>query len=142
MDRGQNSAQEAHAGIDNGHANVTPSVKASFNHHIGYPEVHGTASVHPPASVIEIIFLDRRVMGFPCASIRKDEGIPFYMGDFSNVRDCCEVHALESAVVGADVQALVFKSPIGSGCVNEPGAKVVGEKVQGGRYVPMGAVAR
>ena len=38
------------------------------------------------------------------------------------------------------MQALVFKSSVGPGSVLEPGAKLVGVNVAGGRYVPAGAV--
>jgi carbonic anhydrase/acetyltransferase-like protein (isoleucine patch superfamily) len=132
--------------------------------------------------VIGSVYLGKRVMVSPCASVRGDEGTPIYIGDNSNVQDCCVLHALETweaghevsknlftvngkkyavylgknvsmahqsqvhgpAVVGNHVfvgmQALVFKSVIGSNCVIEPGAKVVGVKVADGHYVPMGTV--
>jgi carbonic anhydrase/acetyltransferase-like protein (isoleucine patch superfamily) len=38
------------------------------------------------------------------------------------------------------MQALVFKSTVGPGSVIEPGAKLVGVNVAGGRYVPAGMV--
>lgn len=38
------------------------------------------------------------------------------------------------------MQALVFKADVGEGCVLEPGAKVIGVKIEAGRYVPAGMV--
>ena len=38
------------------------------------------------------------------------------------------------------MQALVFKAAIGSNCVIEPGAKVLGVTVGDDRYVPMGTI--
>lgn len=174
--------REVHAKVGNAYPSVMPNVKTSFNHHIVYPEIHPTAYVHPLGAAIGNIYLGKRVMVAPCASVRGDEGSPIYVGDYSNVQDGCVIHALETfdgshevnknlyevngkkyavyigknvsmahqsqvhgpAVVGNNVfvgmQALVFRSVIGSGCVIEPGAKIVGVKVPDGRYVPMGAV--
>lgn len=38
------------------------------------------------------------------------------------------------------MQAFIFKSHIGKGCVIEPGAKVVGVKIPAGRFVPTGMI--
>jgi carbonic anhydrase/acetyltransferase-like protein (isoleucine patch superfamily) len=179
---GQLAPRTARAKVDGTYTNAMPNVKTSFTKHLEYPEVNPTAYVHPLASVIGSVYLGKRVMVSPCASVRGDEGTPIYIGDNSNVQDCCVVHALETwesghevsnnlftvngqkyavylgknvsmahqsqvhgpAVVGNHVfvgmQALVFKAAIGSHCVIEPGAKVVGVKVPDGRYVPMGTV--
>jgi carbonic anhydrase/acetyltransferase-like protein (isoleucine patch superfamily) len=170
------------AKIDDKYTNAMPNVKTSFNHHLTYPDVNPTSYVHPLASVIGNVYIGKRVMVSPCASVRGDEGTPIYLGDNSNVQDCCVVHALETmegghevsknlfevngqkyavyigknvsmahqsqvhgpAVVGNDtfvgMQALVFKAVVGSNCVIEPGAKVVGVTVADNRYVPMGTV--
>jgi carbonic anhydrase/acetyltransferase-like protein (isoleucine patch superfamily) len=172
----------AGASVDGKYTNSMPNVKTSFNHHLAYPDVNPTAYVHPLASVVGNIYLGKRVMVSPCASVRGDEGTPIYIGDGANVQDCCVVHALETmegghevsknlyevngkkyavyigknvsmahqsqvhgpAVVGNDtfvgMQALVFKAVVGSNCVIEPGAKVVGVTVPDGHYVPMGTI--
>jgi carbonic anhydrase/acetyltransferase-like protein (isoleucine patch superfamily) len=179
---GKLAPRSVQAKVDGKYTNAMPNVKTSFTKHLEYPEVNPTAYVHPLASVIGSVYLGKRVMVSPCASVRGDEGTPIYIGDSSNVQDCCVVHALETwesghevsnnlftvngkkyavylgknvsmahqsqvhgpAVVGNHVfvgmQALVFKSVIGSNCVVEPGAKVVGVKVADGRYVPMGTI--
>ena len=175
-------ASDAHAKVDSKYTNIMSNVKTSFNHHLDYPDVHPTAYVHPLASVIGSIYLGERVMVSPCASVRGDEGTPIYVGDGSNIQDCCVIHALETseggqevgknlyevngkkyavyigtdvslahqsqvhgpAVVGNNVfvgmQALVFKAVVGSNCVIEPGAKVLGVSIADGRYVPMGMI--
>lgn len=175
-------AKTAHAKVDSKYTNVMPNVKTSFNHHLTYPDVHGSAYVHPLASVIGNIYLGKRVMVSPCASVRGDEGSPIYVGDFSNIQDGVVLHALETmengqevsknlytvngkkyavyigknvslahqcqvhgpAVVGnstfVGMQALVFKAVVGSNCVVEPGAKILGVEVADGRYVPMGMI--
>jgi len=179
---GKLSPTKSWAKVDGKYTNSMPNVKNSFTPHLAYPEVNPTAYVHPLASVIGSVYLGKRVMVSPCASVRGDEGTPIYVGDYSNVQDCCVVHALETwesghevannlytvngkkyavylgknvsmahqsqvhgpAVVGNDVfvgmQALIFKSVVGSNCVVEPGAKVVGVTVADGHYVPMGSV--
>ncbi len=86
----------AQAGVDEKYQNDMPNVKTSFNHHRAYPDVNPTAYVHPLASVIGSIYLGKRVMISPCASVRGDEGAPIYVGDYSNVQDCCVIHALET----------------------------------------------
>jgi len=174
--------QNAHAAEGNSYHHIAPNVKTSFNHHISYPDIDPSAFVHPLASVIGNIYLGKRVMVSPCASIRGDEGSPIYIGDHSNVQDCCVIHALETfenerevsrnlfevngkkyavyigkrvslahqsqvhgpAVVGHNVfvgmQSLVFKAVIANDCVIEPGAKVVGVRINAGKYVPMGMI--
>jgi carbonic anhydrase/acetyltransferase-like protein (isoleucine patch superfamily) len=181
---GKLAPRSVQAKVDGKYTNAMPNVKTSFTKRLEYPEVNPTAYVHPLASVIGSVYLGKRVMVSPCASVRGDEGTPIYIGDHSNAQDCCVVHALETweaghevsknlfavngkkyavylgknvsmahqsqvhgpAVVGnyvfVGMQALVFKAVIGSNCVIEPGAKVVGVKVADGRYIPMGTVLR
>lgn len=65
-----------------------------------------------------------------------------YIGKNVSMAHQSQVHG--PAVVGNDtfvgMQALVFKAVVGSNCVIEPGAKIVGVKVPDGRYVPMGTI--
>lgn len=95
--------EKAHAMVDGKYTNSMPNVKTSFNYHLAYPEVNPTAYVHPLASVIGNIYLGKRVMVSPCASIRGDEGSPIYVGDESNVQDCSVIHALETMEGGQEV---------------------------------------
>jgi carbonic anhydrase/acetyltransferase-like protein (isoleucine patch superfamily) len=65
-----------------------------------------------------------------------------YIGKNVSMAHQSQIHG--PAVVGNDtfvgMQALVFKAVVGSNCVIEPGAKVVGVTVADGRYVPMGTI--
>ncbi len=65
-----------------------------------------------------------------------------YIGRGLSLAHQSQVHG--PAVVGNNtfvgMQALVFKSIVGSKCVIEPGAKLVGVNVADGRYVPMGTI--
>jgi len=101
--------KKAHAMVDGKYTNCMPNVKTSFNYHLGYPEVNPTAYVHPLASVIGNIYLGKRVMVSPCASIRGDEGSPIYVGDESNVQDCCVIHALETTEGGQEVSKNLYE---------------------------------
>lgn len=174
--------EAAKAATDSDYKNNMPNVKTTFNDDIAVPDVHPSAYVHPLASVIGNIYLGKRVMVSPCASVRGDEGSPIHIGDHSNIQDCCVVHALETIEGGHEVsknvvkvngekyavyigdnvslahqsqvhgpaivedhvfvgmQALVFKASVGKHCVIEPGAKVIGVKIEQGRYVPAGKV--
>ncbi len=65
-----------------------------------------------------------------------------YIGDRVSLAHQCQVHG--PAKIGSDtfigMQALVFKATIGSNCVVEPKALVMGVTVPDGRYVPAGSV--
>ncbi len=65
-----------------------------------------------------------------------------YVGKRVTMAHQSQVHG--PAKVGDDtliaMQALVFKAEIGNHVVVEPGAKIVGVKIDSGRYVPTGAV--
>jgi carbonic anhydrase/acetyltransferase-like protein (isoleucine patch superfamily) len=65
-----------------------------------------------------------------------------YIGDRVSLAHQCQVHG--PAKIGADtligMQALVFKATVGSNCVVEPKALVMGVTVPDGRYVPAGSI--
>jgi carbonic anhydrase len=64
------------------------------------PEVHHTAFVHPTALVIGRVRVGKAVMICPFASVRGDEGHPFFIGDESNIQDGVIIHALETECDG------------------------------------------
>ena len=76
--------------------NIHANVRASFNTQATTPEIQGSAYVHPLAAVIGNVYLGRRVMVAPAASVRGDEGQPIWIGNDVNVQDCVVVHALET----------------------------------------------
>ena len=162
--------------------NIHANVRASFNWEAKTPQIERTAYIHPLAAVIGNVYLGKRVMVAPAASVRGDEGQPIWVGDDVNVQDCVVLHALEThvngelvreavvevdgqfygvyiservslahqsqvhgpAFIGTDtfigMQALVFRATVGSNCVIEPKALVMGVNVPDGRYVPAGAL--
>ncbi|MHC5057573.1 MAG: carbonic anhydrase [Planctomycetota bacterium] len=99
------TTRTAHAGVNSKYANRMASVRTSFTPRPAVPDVHGSAYVHPLASVIGAVTVGRRVMVSPAASIRGDEGAPIYIGDFSNVQDGVVMHALETSHEGKPVKA-------------------------------------
>ncbi len=60
------------------------------------PEVDSSACIHPLAAVIGHVFIGKRVMVAPFASVRGDEGQPLFVGDESNVQEAVIIHALET----------------------------------------------
>lgn len=57
--------------------------------------VANTAYVHPNASLIGRVVLGKNVHIAAEASVRADEGTPFYIGDNTNVQDGVVIHALK-----------------------------------------------
>lgn len=83
---------------------IGENVKTDFSSRVSVPDIHPTTYVHPLASVIGNVVLGRNIMVSPFASIRSDEGQPFFIGDDSNVQDGVVVHALETETAGEPVE--------------------------------------
>jgi carbonic anhydrase/acetyltransferase-like protein (isoleucine patch superfamily) len=60
------------------------------------PKIDSTAFIHPFAAVIGHIFIGKRVMVSPFASVRGDEGNPIFIGDEANIQDGVVIHGLET----------------------------------------------
>lgn len=75
---------------------ISANVKTGFVHKVSRPRIDATAFVHPNAVVIGEVSIDRWVFVGPMASIRGDEGVPFFIGDESNVQDGVVLHGLET----------------------------------------------
>lgn len=75
---------------------IHENVLTDFCQTINSPRVDDTAYVHPLAAVIGNVFIGRRVMVSPFASVRGDEGQPLHIGDEANVQDGVIIHALET----------------------------------------------
>jgi len=69
------------------------------------PEIDPTAFIHPFAAVIGHIFIGKRVMVSPFASVRGDEGHPIFIGNESNVQDGVVIHGLETEHNGRPVES-------------------------------------
>ncbi len=84
--------------------NIHANVQTSFSPQVSQPYIDPTAYVHPLAAVIGAVYLGKRVMVSPCASVRGDEGQPIWVGDESNVQDGVVLHALETHDHGKPVE--------------------------------------
>ncbi|MBU2498363.1 MAG: carbonic anhydrase [Proteobacteria bacterium] len=69
------------------------------------PDVEPSAFIHPLAVVIGRVYVGKRVMISPFASVRADEGHPIFIGDDSNVQDGVIVHGLETECRGQPVES-------------------------------------
>lgn len=76
------------------HVRSNPS--SSFRPESIGPLIDRTAYVHPLAAVIGDVEIGSEVMVAPGASIRADEGSPFFIGAQANVQDGVVLHALET----------------------------------------------
>jgi carbonic anhydrase/acetyltransferase-like protein (isoleucine patch superfamily) len=68
------------------------------------PIVDASAYVHPLSIVIGHVFIGKRVMVCPFASVRGDEGHPIFIGNESNVQDGVVIHALETERDGKSIE--------------------------------------
>jgi len=84
--------------------NIHACVKTSFSPRVLEPHIDRTAYVHPLAAVIGAVYIGRRVMISPGASVRGDEGQPIWVGDESNVQDGVILHALETFEHGERIE--------------------------------------
>jgi len=100
--------------------NVAPNPETSFQPERVDPRIAPNSYVHPHAVVIGDVEIGAEVMVAPFASIRADEGAPFYIGDRSNVQDGVVIHALETCGEHAsantfDVKGKRYAVYVGSG---------------------------
>ena len=89
---------------------IHKNVETDFSSVVYNPYVDVTAYVHPMAAVIGNVFLGKKVMVSPFASVRGDEGQPLYVGDESNVQDGVVIHALETEHHGEPVESNLVES--------------------------------
>ncbi|MGA3083526.1 MAG: carbonic anhydrase [Thermodesulfobacteriota bacterium] len=85
------------------------NVKTNFSAKSVKPVIDKTTYVHPLAAVIGNVTLGKHIMVSPTASIRGDEGQPFYIGDDSNVQDGVVIHALETETDGRPVEKNLYE---------------------------------
>jgi carbonic anhydrase/acetyltransferase-like protein (isoleucine patch superfamily) len=89
---------------------IHENVATDFLSVVCIPDVDSTAFVHPMAAVIGNVFIGKKVMVSPFASVRGDEGQPLYVGDESNVQDGVVIHALETEHHGKPVESNLVES--------------------------------
>jgi carbonic anhydrase len=73
---------------------ISPNPKTSFNRVQHFPTISKTAFVSPFSSVIGDVTIQRNVYIAPNASIRADEGTPFFIGWNTNLQDGVILHGL------------------------------------------------
>ncbi|MEG1254978.1 carbonate dehydratase [Clostridium sp.] len=104
----------------------------SFNPISSYPTIHNTVLVGPFSSVIGDVTIDKNVFVGCNATLRADEGTPFYIGPNSNIQDGVIFHGLQNqkfTVNGKTYSIYVGKeSTIAHGALIH-GPSIVGNKV-------------
>lgn len=78
---------------------VRPSPATSWNRRQARPTVSASAFVDPLATVIGEVTVGEHVYICPGASVRADEGTPFFIGAESNLQDGVTLHGLKDKVV-------------------------------------------
>ncbi|MEA2102975.1 MAG: carbonic anhydrase [Thermodesulfobacteriota bacterium] len=82
---------------------IHKNVITDFVDKVFTPQIDETAFIHPLAAIIGHVFISKKVMVSPFASVRGDEGNPLFVGDESNVQDGVIIHALETELHGKPV---------------------------------------
>ena len=88
---------------------IGKNVKTDFSAKVSKPVIDKSTFVDPLAAVIGNVTLGRHIMVSPMASIRGDEGQPFFIGDDSNVQDGVVIHALETESDGKPVEKNLYE---------------------------------
>lgn len=83
---------------------IHKNVVTDFSRKAVEPVVDPTAYIHELAAVIGNVFIGKRVMVSPCASVRGDEGGPLLVNDESNIQDGVIIHALETEHEGHAIE--------------------------------------
>ena len=73
---------------------IHKNVITNFSPGAYMPEIAPSAFIHPLAAVIGYVFIGKKVMVSPFASVLGDEGQPIFIGDESNVQDGVVIHGL------------------------------------------------
>lgn len=84
------------------------------NENFGTPEIHAMSHVDPLAVVIGKVIVEEQVIIAPHASIRADEGTPFFIGHGTNIQDQVVFHGLREQCF--EVDEVLWSIYIGSHC--------------------------
>ncbi len=84
------------------------------NKNFGLPEIHESSHVDPLAVVIGRVVVESDVLIAPGASIRADEGSPFFIGRGTNIQDLVVLHGLGKKYF--EVDGVSWSIYIGSHC--------------------------
>jgi carbonic anhydrase len=66
----------------------------TFNPTAVFPKIHPSSFIGPYSSVIGDVTISKNVFIAPNASIRADEGTPFFIGENTNIQDSVILHGL------------------------------------------------
>jgi len=122
---------------------VSSNPSTSFNPNSVYPSIDKTAFIGPFSSIIGDVRICSEVFIGCNATIRADEGTPFYIGNEVSIAHGALVHG--PCVIGANTfvgfNAIVFNSIVEDGCYIDLAAIVTdGVRIPANRYVPTGAI--
>ncbi|MFF2482321.1 carbonate dehydratase [Paenibacillus sp. NPDC058071] len=78
---------------------ISPNPRTPYVPESKYPSIDPTAFIGPFASVIGDVTIGANVFVAPTASIRADEGTPFWIGSRTNIQDGVILHGLEEEYV-------------------------------------------
>ncbi|GIM47278.1 hypothetical protein DNHGIG_40920 [Collibacillus ludicampi] len=73
---------------------ISPNPRTSFNPTNHFPKINRTAFLSPFSSVIGDVTIKKNVFIAPSATIRADEGTPFFIGSNTNIQDGVILHGL------------------------------------------------
>ncbi|MCM3628212.1 carbonate dehydratase [Paenibacillus glycanilyticus] len=73
---------------------ISPNPITSANSVQRFPSIHPTAFLGPFTSVIGDVHISDQVFVAPTATLRADEGTPFFIGSSSNIQDGVILHGL------------------------------------------------
>jgi carbonic anhydrase/acetyltransferase-like protein (isoleucine patch superfamily) len=111
---------------------ISPNPITSLNPVPRFPTINNTAFISQYSSVIGDVTINKNVYIAPSATLRADEGTPFFIGDNTNIQDGVVLHGLahEQILVGSKKYSIY----IGNGVSIAHGALIhgpcfIGEKV-------------
>ena len=90
--------------------NIHENVNTSFNEVVVLPEIASEAFIHPFAIVIGNCHIGKMVFMAPTAVCRGDEGTPLHVGDYSNLQDGINLHALKTTNNGQNIDGMKFST--------------------------------
>lgn len=118
---------------------IGPNPSTSFNPVSVYPTIHPSAFIGPFSSIIGDVTIGKNVFVAPNASIRADEGSPFYIGENTNIQDGVILHGLKTGRVKANGR--IYSIYIGNGVSCAHGCLIHGPcKIKDNVFVSFNAI--
>lgn len=100
---------------------IGPSPVTSFNSIARYPNIDPTSFIGPFSTIVGDVNIERNVFIAPNATLRADEGTPFFIGQNSNIQDGVILHGLrdEKIKVGNENFSIYISSGVtcAHGCI-------------------------